>query len=261
MDEFILNIDSKKFQSTNSPWNDLMLNDPWSVGYVTTIIEYKIFTNKEEWGELYYKTGEYRNKIIKENYEHYQEILNDESLVRTNKNKIHQLPKDISIINTAHGRTKEDLYEKAKILFDYLHSVGNDNLSLDECFECIRFRTICETWNGVILRERNTVKTLKAIYPLYTFNKVPAEMDHMYAVDYQVFKDGHLILALQIKPKSYLGTAPYIVKARNANKKKNELYYQKFGVRVMDVISKTNGEILNMEEVNKVFDLLQGRIC
>ena len=32
MDEFILPIDRTKFSSTNSAWNDLMLNDPWSVG-------------------------------------------------------------------------------------------------------------------------------------------------------------------------------------------------------------------------------------
>ncbi len=41
MDEFILQIDETKFRSTNGPWNNLCLNDPWSVGYVSTLIELK----------------------------------------------------------------------------------------------------------------------------------------------------------------------------------------------------------------------------
>ena len=49
MEEFVNTIDLQKFASTNGAWNDLMLNDPWSVGYVTTLIELKQFKTKEEW--------------------------------------------------------------------------------------------------------------------------------------------------------------------------------------------------------------------
>ena len=38
MTEFVLSIDTRKFSSTNALWNDLMLNDPLSVGYVSTLI-------------------------------------------------------------------------------------------------------------------------------------------------------------------------------------------------------------------------------
>jgi hypothetical protein len=49
MDEFVLCIDENKFRSTNEKWNELMLNDPWSVGYVSTLIETVAWKTKEEW--------------------------------------------------------------------------------------------------------------------------------------------------------------------------------------------------------------------
>ena len=51
MDEFVLSIDKDKFRSTNAKWNELMLNDPWSVGYVSTLIEAANWKCKEEWEE------------------------------------------------------------------------------------------------------------------------------------------------------------------------------------------------------------------
>ena len=56
MDEFTNKLNTALFESTNALWNDLMLNDPWSVGYVTTLIEMDTFDNKEEWETFYYKT-------------------------------------------------------------------------------------------------------------------------------------------------------------------------------------------------------------
>ena len=48
-DEFKVGIDADLFRSTNDAWNKLMLNDPWSVGYVTSLIESKQWKSKEEW--------------------------------------------------------------------------------------------------------------------------------------------------------------------------------------------------------------------
>lgn len=250
MDEFILNIDQQKFRSTNGPWNELMLNDPWSVGYVTSIIEYKNFANKEEWEELYYKTGEYRDQLINEKYSAYSEILNNESLIKVNPVKVSELKYDIKQINFAHGRTKDQIKEKAYILHQHMINL-KQKISLAECIECVRFRTICETWNGVVLRERNTISALKNIFPNYDYRKVPGEIDHKYGVDIEVIKNEKLFLGLQIKPKSYLSNAPYILKAKNANYKKNQEYLKDFGVKVINVISNIKGDILNIEEVKR----------
>jgi hypothetical protein len=37
MDEFVNTLNVAGFENTNSIWNLLMLNDPWGVGYVTTL--------------------------------------------------------------------------------------------------------------------------------------------------------------------------------------------------------------------------------
>ena len=67
MDEFVLTIDKEKFRSTNAKWNELMLNDPWSVGYVSSLIETQNWQSKEEWEETYYASGHRRNMYIEQN--------------------------------------------------------------------------------------------------------------------------------------------------------------------------------------------------
>ncbi|MEZ4792446.1 MAG: hypothetical protein R2783_02950 [Gelidibacter sp.] len=75
MDEFINRLDTALFESTNGLWNDLMLNDPWSVGYVTTLIELKTFNGKDDWESFYYQSGEERNsKITELSIEHQNKI-------------------------------------------------------------------------------------------------------------------------------------------------------------------------------------------
>jgi hypothetical protein len=186
--EYILTIDTEKFRLTNAPWNSLMLNDPWSVGYVTTLIELVSFTEKEEWENFYYESGQQREKLIEKLNVENQNIINDETLIRINRNIVNQLSWDLKNINTQYGRTKDSLHRKAQLLFE---KVKNDivGITLDECFECVRFRVICETWNGVIIRERNTVQNLLKQFPNTDFRKVNGEMDHTFAVDYELYKN------------------------------------------------------------------------
>lgn len=120
--------------------------------------------------------------------------------------------------------------------------------------ECVRFRVICETWNGIILRENNTIETLHRLFPNLRFEKAEGEMDHTYAVDFQVYNHDTscLICAIQVKPKSYLQNAPYIKKARAANANKYAAYKEKYGVPVLTVISTSRGEIQNQEIIGQI---------
>lgn len=244
--EYILTIDAEKFRSTNAPWNKLMLNDPWSVGYVTTLIELVPFEKKEDWESFYYESGQKRELEIAKLTPDLQNIVNDEALIRVNKNALNQLSWDLKNLNTQYGRTKERLQKKGLILFDEVKNNGL-GLTLEDCIECVRYRVICETWNGVIVRERNTVQNLHKLFPNTEFRKVSGEMDHTFAVDYELYKNGVLTSAIQIKPQSYTWNAPYIQKARNANKHKNQEYLKKFGVQVYDVISDSKGNIVNTD--------------
>lgn len=240
MEEFILTIDKEKFRSTNAAWNQLMLNDPWSVGYVSQLIETKEWKSKEEWEQFYYDSGLQRKNQLGS----HSQILNNDSLQLTNKATIDSLPWNVKNINYQNGRTKEDLMNKAHIL----HSKAS-NLTIDECYECVRFRTICETWNGIIVRETNTIKILTSMFPNLVFQKTDGETDHTYAVDYEVFSKGILKYGIQIKPKSYTFNTPYLIKARYANQQKYASYFNLKGVKVLTIISKGNGEILNKDVI------------
>lgn len=255
MDEFVLSIDKDKFRSTNAKWNELMLNDPWSVGYVSTLIEAADWKSKEEWEETYYASGKVRNALIEQKAENLgcsKEFFNDIT-VPYDKLKYYKLSWDIKNINTQRGRTKEDFQEKGKILYEAVKNNGY-GLTLDECIECVRFRVICETWNGIILRENNTIETLHRLFPNLRFEKAEGEMDHTYAVDFQVYNHDTscLICAIQVKPKSYLQNAPYIKKARAANANKYAAYKEKYGVPVLTVISTSRGEIQNQEIIGQI---------
>ena len=191
MDEFTLLIDEIKFRSTNISWNYLCLNDPWSVGYVSTLIETQPYLSKEQ------------------------------------------------------------LCAKAKLLHQHVSQKGID-LTVEECIECVRYRTICETWNGIIIRERNTVKKLREFFPNFEFTKTNGELDHQYAVDYELGLAGNIFCGIQIKPKTYTYNTTYILKARNSNIRKNKAYSNTFQRPVFDVISHANGDIINTDVINQI---------
>lgn len=251
MNEFLNTIDLQKFRATNAHWNSLCLNDPWSVGYVSTLIETRSFNSKEEWETYYYQSGLKRNEIIAEKFVNYVDFLNNHSLKKTNPNKIKNLGWQYKNVNFQFGRTKEQLAEKGQILYNNVSRKGL-NILLSECIECVRFRTICETWNGIIIRERNTVKKLKKTFKNILFYKTTGNFDHKYAVDYELKYNDKLICGIQIKPKSYTYSTPYLNKAKSANNKKNLYYKTTFNKNVYDVISQANGTIINKEVLSEI---------
>jgi len=251
MKRFALPIDKEKFRNTNAPWNELMLNSPWSVGYVSMLIELKVFKDKEEWEDFYFEMGEYRLKQLKNQSPKIQKILEDEQLVRKDKTKIYNLPKSIKDINYQNGRTKEQLKRKGEILYNHIHT-KHPEISQEDCYQAVKYRVIGETWNGIILREHNTIKTLKKLFPTADFIKKEGQFDYTYAVDYEIYHNGKLICGIQIKPKSYTYNTPYILKAKKTNKTKNQKYQNKFNAPVLDIIATSNGKLLNNEEVDRI---------
>jgi hypothetical protein len=251
MDEFTLLIDENKFRRTNGPWNDLCLNDPWSVGYVSTLIEAETFQTKEDWENYYYDSGQHRIQKLNGLSEEEKTLLNDHTLKKTNPLQIDRLDWNLKNLNFQFGRTREQLMQKGQVLQKYVSEKGID-ISIEECVECVRYRTICETWNGIIIRERNTIVKLKSSFPNLEFAKTDGSFDHQYAVDYELSEEGNIFCGIQIKPKTYTYNMPYIVKARNANARKNQEYLDRFHRPVFDVISQTSGEIVNVDVIEKI---------
>lgn len=254
--EFELSIDPAKFRATNAAWNTLMLNDPWSVGYVSTLIESQSFQNKEDWERFYYNSGKKRNELLKAVTPPVFYALEKEQVIRVGKQAARKLDWHIRNLNTGYGRTKEQLTAKGEILSEFLRS-KRIQLTKNEAFECVRFRVIGETWNGILVRERNTVHKLSALFPTTEFRKVSGEIDHRYAIDYELYHHGKLTAGIQIKPNSYNGKAAYILKAKRANKIKNAHFFAAFAVEVIDILADTKGNISNPEGLQKIKQLLR----
>jgi hypothetical protein len=170
MDEFINLLPTGRFESTNALWNELMLNDPWSVGYVTTLIETAEFRTKEEWETFYYQSGNIRNTQLLTLDAASRNLLNNEQLVYRNKSEVTRLDWRLKNLNYQFGRTREQLHQKGAILYQ---AAQQQRLPITEaeCAEAVRFRTICQTWNGVVVRERKAIVLLQQQLPQIQFIK------------------------------------------------------------------------------------------
>ena len=73
---------------------------------------------------------------------------------------------------------------------------------------------------------RTTIEVLKKLFPAIEFRKSSGPDDHTYAIDYELYKNGDLKCAIQIKPNSYWGDKPYLIAARSGNERKFNAYKQ-----------------------------------
>lgn len=206
-------IDKEIFRKTNVPWNRMMLNVPWSVGSVSQLIELKLFKNKEEWRDFYYEMGAYSLKQMSTLSKDLQDILHDEQLIRTDKDKVSQLSKQNTNINKLNGRTEAELKKKGNILYEAVKNSIPD-ITQNDCFKAVKYRVIGETWNGVVLREKSTIEGLKKKYSNLDFKKTDGTFD------FELYKNERRICGIQLKPKSYIYDTPYIKRAKDTNRKK-----------------------------------------
>jgi len=253
-DVFILSIDKKKFESTNGLWNKLRLNDPWSVGYVSNLIERQAFNSKEEWENFYYQSGSERDKMLDQLSFLEKQLLKDELLPSNNPEKKNGLSYQLKNINLNYGRTLSDLNKKGKILFKAAKEQGIAITEV-ECNIAVKFRVIAQTWNGIKVREKNAVHFLKnELGADFKFKKTTGHFDFNYSVDYEIFYKSNLLCGIQIKPHSYIKSkADYVAKARFANHKKNQAYTKQFKVAVYDVIFEK--ELINKNIIKKINQL------
>lgn len=228
-----------------------MLNDPWSVGFVSRLIESRPFNTKEEWESFYYDSGKERAKKMSTFSLKNQALLNNESLIKYEKDRVHRFTQGFKELNWSYGRTKLELQLKGELLYNRVSNKYHD-ISLQDCQAAVRYRVICDTWNGIVLREHNTIKRLEERYTDIDFRKKDGDFDYTYGVDYELYKMDELLCAIQIKPKSYLYRNSYIEKARTANQKKNQSYTATFGKSVYNVISKLDGSIINQDVIKKI---------
>lgn len=248
MDLYEHNIDKKKFQFTNKVWNKLQLNSRWSIGYVSELIKTRHFNTKEEWKEFYYQSG--AKRLLKAHE------LGIDPLTTLNRFTLRNIPypEEYKFLNYTHGRTIEELHERAKYMFEHIEKIENPlSITLEECVSIVEYRVIGETWNGILGREKSTIETLQTIFPALTFKKCTVEEDYEFAVDYEVYSGSQLLCALQIKSPSYLN--PFfstLAVTKKINESKNEKYRSLKNTEVLYVFSTNKGCIENKEVIAKL---------
>lgn len=237
-DVFECVIPKQKLAYTNKLWNELKLNSPMNVGYVSNLIESRTFETKEEWRDFYYESGRKRLEEMKR--------------LGIDRRNIHD--SRYKKLATSYGRTVEELRELGKIMYQALQEQGNPlNITYRECVYLVKYRVMGETWNGIVMRERNTIQTLQQQFPEYIFQPTTGEDDYKYAVDYEVYLNNQLVAGLQIKPLSYQNSKLSAVKTvKKANELKNQAYTEKFQVPVLYVYSSGKGFIYNQEVLEEL---------
>ena len=211
---------------------------------MTTIIENCPCISKQEWVDYYYDTGIQRHEAIAKLDKHTADKLQNRLLKETDPESYQYMKYELKSLNYNHGRRKEDLHYKSEVLHHHAKK-QIANLSIEDAIAAVQHRVIGETWNGIIIREKNTVAAIQKLFPSIRLHKTTGTEDHKFAVDYGVCLNDNLICGIQIKPKSYTYNTPYILKAKAANAMKNQLYSDTYGVPVIDVISDYHGKILN----------------
>lgn len=253
MDLFENTINKEKFQSTNNLWNELMLNTGWSVGYVSNIIKNEKSETKEKWKEYYLNSGIERMDKLKQLPIEEQKILNN--ITQNNYNGANKY------LNLNYGRTREEIAGKGSILYRKTVELGNPlDINEQECMLMAYFRVVCETWNGIKVREGNTKKSIEKYFEnkgkRISLIDTSGEFDCSFGVDFEIYYEGTIKCGLQIKPPTYNSNKSYLKIAKNINENKNAKYKEQFNRDVFYVYAKASGDICNKEILTSLDDIL-----
>lgn len=191
------------------------------VGTVTELILKKDFKNIQEWEEFYYISGKERQ----------------------DKEKKVKIGPDLTKLKREYGRTEEELEEIGKKLYEKVREFNK--ISEEDCINCIKQYVIDNTWEGIMEREKNTMKKLENEHLIKGFQKTSGDVDAYYSVDFEIIINNKKI-GLQIKPPSYMGHDKADIREQNEQKQK------KYAGKVFTVLSDKDGTILNPEIVLRI---------
>lgn len=254
-DVFELAISREKLAFTNGHWNTMKLNNPWIVGRVTSIILDKDFSSKEEWRDYYFQSGHDRQERLKKLSSLDKSRLTSIEVWNFYKGS----SKSVNALNEQFGRTQEELNSIGDVLYGALRVSDNPlMITKKECRYMVMYRVLGETWNGLIQREKNTIKTLNThLSDGYTVLKVDGEKDVRYEVDAEVYYNDTLVAGIQIKPKSYQGQFQNNESTYSLNASKNANYTEETKAPVLYVYSDLKGTIHNADVFTSIINLTE----
>lgn len=226
---YILKTDASKLVNTEGIWNHLYLNDPWSIGYISNLIETESFQSKSYWEQFYFNSGASRNRIVADLSVDKQQLLNDELYLFQNPETMMTLPEKFKAVNYEHGRTRSQLNKKAELLFQ-ICSQHHIEINEQECIDVVYFRVIGQPWNNTINNKCQVVEYLNNLFSNeISIEKTDFDSEKLFAVDYELKRENELMCAIQIKPTSMLNSLSEITKqAISVYQKKQAQYKVRF---------------------------------
>ena len=178
---------TEEYRKTNKVWNKYHLNKRENIGHSMLLIKECKPNSFSEWQSFYEKSGQEAKK----------------AKTGLTFHSFEELRKTIRIINSTHGKTKEDLEDLAKEFQNLLKQEGLD-YDLETCFNYVYLRAVDETYLGY-QREMTAERALKDFCNRNSLSvqETTKEDDVLYGVDYEIYKDNKLLAGIQVKGSVY----------------------------------------------------------
>lgn len=226
---------TQDFKRSNEIWNRLKLNHGFVVGYLMRLIGEGDCKSHSEWERYYLNSGAERLQLIEE-------------LPIEVKNKLNSFNKSISReyyeYNLHYGRTEAELLTIAKLLDKEL------KVGLTIAFNFVYIRVIDETWIGYY-RECISLERLQKYLKTHnlTAEKAKFYIDITYGVDFEIKRGNKVVAGVQLKSINYFENKEALSEIQDINKKKNNLYQQKYKAPVIYLYVDKNSYIVNLNDI------------
>lgn len=207
---------SSLFRHSNKYWNMYGYNSRANIGHLMKIINKMRPISLDDWVHDYTQSGKEYERLLK---------------------------KGSTLDPAEYGRSESQLRTIASDFRKDLMAHGL-RIDFDTAYRFVLIRVLYETWIGYS-REKRVYNMLKTAFNgAYEVRHTEPSIDIEMAVDFEVLKDGQLILGLQVKGNN---SSEATLKM---NKRKNARYISQYGVPVFYVSCSRTG-IENMSELSK----------
>lgn len=206
---------STMFRRSNKFWNMYGYNSRASIGHLMKLINQMRPVSLEDWIYSYLDSGKEYERLLKAG---------------------------AKVDPSDYGRSK---YQLKQIASDFHQDLLNNNFRIDyeTTYQYVLIRVLYETWIGYS-RERHIFNVLKSFFNTYEVRHADPIVDIEMAVDFEILKNGKLLLGIQAKGNN---TSPTTLKL---NQRKNKRYTSQYGAEVFYLVY-NEGKIENLKELSK----------
>ena len=248
MEAFECTIGTEKRDAVNRTSHKKRWVRPWLIGTVSALCAKQQYRSKEEWKAVYFESGAERSRLIARLTEEEQCIARSPKCPEN----VWMTHPHIAALNFNYGRTLKEVLEYGELLFgDLMKDKAPVKVTKVEMRYLMQYFIIGEAWNDLQLRKQNAAMQLRTFLQDQALSIEVSELDGetaaSYAVDSELYVDGVLKCAIQIKPLDFKQSFIMTEEVKKRNQEKNETYTSENAVPVLCVLSKLDGTCFNPE--------------